>query len=75
MNFSTIDKRKTKDRISETQINDIIKAKDKYDNDPPLLCSRAMSIHLDTSYYSIHSNENVDNRIQNTNAKSYLLHR
>ena len=73
--FATIDKLKTKDRISETQINDIIKAKDKYDNDPSLLCSRAMSIHLDTSYYSTHSNENVDNRIQNTNAQSYILHR
>ena len=73
--FATIDERKTKDRISEKQINAIIKAKDKYDNDPPVLCSRAMSIHLDTSYYSTHSNKNVDNRIQNTNAQSYLLHR
>ena len=73
--FATINGRKTRDRISNTDFEILLKAKNKYDNEPPVLISTQTSFHIDTAFHTELQAQDVTNKVQVFNAMANLDYR
>ena len=73
--FTIVNGRKSKDRISQRDFEALEKKKDTYDNEPPSILIGVSSFHIDTPMHSMHISTSISQRILCLNAESYLNHR
>ena len=73
--FTVVNGRKSKDRISQRDFEALEKKKDTYDNEPPSILIGVSSFHIDTPMHSMHTSTSISQRILCLNAESYLIHR
>ena len=73
--FATLNETKTRDRLSQSDLQVLSDTSAKYDNEPPIIASANTAFYIDTAFHSRHENLRVSKKIDTYNAEAYLLFR